>query len=298
MNQPKKCSAIKSLLFSALMLCAALASAAPGVGAGTVARTAGPLLASRADGSSKILAPKSTVQAGDTLTTQKNGYAQIGFSDGSQIILSPGTILTIDKFSYDADKPEADRAAFTLQQGGLRLTAGLIGKRSLDRVTLTTPVARIDMQNGSAVIQYYPESASAQAAAQAAQYAWLMASTAALDMSPSLTGSQAITRTDAPAVMAIRPMTLAQLTPPPAAPRPPGLYVQVLDGLIHVTNPSGTSNFSAGQFGYTPTITQPPVVLPANPGMQFTPPPHFTSSTTSSAPTGPTKSNTVDCEVR
>jgi hypothetical protein len=293
MNQPKKCTAIKSLLFSALMLCAALASADPAAGA--VARTAGPLLASRADGSSKILAPKSAVQAGDTLTTQKNGYAQIAFSDGSQIILTPGTTLTIDKFSYDADKPEADQAAFTLQQGGVRLTAGLMGKRSMDRVTLTTPIARIDMQNGSAVIQYYPEPAGAQAAAQAAQYAWLLASTAALDV--SLTGSQ--TRTDAPAVIAIRPMMLAQLTPPPpAGARAPGLYVQVLDGLIHVTNPTGTSNFSAGQFGYTASVTKPPVLLPANPGMQFTPPPQFNQSTGTSAATGPAKSNTVDCEVR
>jgi hypothetical protein len=295
MNQSKKCTAIKSLLFSALMLCAALASAETGAGtsAGTVTRTAGPLLASRADGSSKILAPKSVVQAGDTLTTQKNGYAQIGFSDGSQIILTPGTTLTIDRFSYDADKPQADQAAFTLQQGGVRLNAGLMGKRSLDRVTLTTPVARVDMQNASAVIQYYPESPIAQAAAQ---YAWLLASTAALDM--SLTGSQ--TRTDAPSVMAIQPMMLAQinLPPPPTAARAPGLYVQVLDGLIHVTNPSGTSNFSAGQFGYTANFTQPPIMVPKNPGILFTPPPQFNQSTGPGGTTGPAKSNTVDCEVR
>ena len=57
----------------------------------------------------------------------------------------------------------------------------------------------------------------------------------------------------------------------------PGLYVQVLDGMISVSNGGGSQNFTAGQFGFTPGFQQPPVILPANPGMQFTPPPssHF-----------------------
>jgi hypothetical protein len=76
----------------------------------------------------------------------------------------------------------------------------------------------------------------------------------------------------------------------------PGLYVQVLDGLITVSNPSGTTNFAAGQFGYTPNIQQPPVLVPANPAMQFTPPPAF--SATPSGSSTANKSGTVDCEVR
>jgi hypothetical protein len=89
---------------------------------------------------------------------------------------------------------------------------------------------------------------------------------------------------------------LAQLTlPSPSAVRAPGLYVQVLDGLIHVTNPSGTSNFSAGQFGFTPSVKQPPVLIPKTPVIPFTPPPAFNTSTPQS---GSNKSNTVDCEVR
>jgi len=61
--------------------------------------------------------------------------------------------------------------------------------------------------------------------------------------------------------------------------RSPGLYVQVLDGMIHVTNGGGAQNFSAGQFGFTPSLQQPPVILPTNPGMQFTPPPVFQPNT-------------------
>lgn len=92
---------------------------------------------------------------------------------------------------------------------------------------------------------------------------------------------------------------LAQLTlPSPTSARAPGLYVSVLDGMIRVANPAGTSNFAAGQFGFTPSLRQPPVVLPANPGMQFTPPPAFNQSTAPGSNTAPGRSNAVDCVVR
>jgi FecR-like protein len=55
----------------------------------------------------------------------------------------------------------------------------------------------------------------------------------------------------------------------------PGLYVQVLDGVINLSNKGGSQNFSAGQFGFTPNFNQPPVIIPVNPGIQFTPPPSF-----------------------
>ena len=95
------------------------------------------------------------------------------------------------------------------------------------------------------------------------------------------------------------PLQIAQNVPPPGADgRSPGLYVQVLDGAIHVTNGGGTQNFTAGQFGFTPSFQQPPVILPTNPGMQFTPPPSFTSTTGSAGGTGAAKPGDVNCQVR
>jgi hypothetical protein len=85
----------------------------------------------------------------------------------------------------------------------------------------------------------------------------------------------------------------------PVAPQQPGLYVQVLDGMINVSNTGGSQNFSAGQFGFTPSFQTPPVILPQNPGLQFNPPPVFNSSTpgSSTASTGG-KPGDVDCIVR
>lgn len=88
-----------------------------------------------------------------------------------------------------------------------------------------------------------------------------------------------------------------------AAARPPGLYVQVLDGMIFVANGGGGTSFAAGQFGFTPGAAVPPVVVPANPGMQFTPPPAF-SAPPAGAPVAPGAApaaaprQAVDCEVR
>ena len=86
--------------------------------------------------------------------------------------------------------------------------------------------------------------------------------------------------------------------PTAQAPRAPGLYVQVIDGLIHLSNPAGTQSFSAGQFGFTPNVSQPPVLVPKNPGLLFTPPPAFMSASAGPTSSGPSKSSTVDCEVR
>jgi hypothetical protein len=82
------------------------------------------------------------------------------------------------------------------------------------------------------------------------------------------------------------------------APLPPGLYVQVIDGLINVTNKGGSQNFAAGQFGFTPTPSQAPVFVPKDPGLQFTLPKAFSAPPPVSGSSSAPKSNAVDCEVR
>jgi hypothetical protein len=50
-----------------------------------------------------------------------------------------------------------------------------------------------------------------------------------------------------------------------------GTYVAVRFGAIEAGNSSGNLNFTAGQVGYVP-LNQPPVLLPHDPGVGFTPP--------------------------
>lgn len=293
MNQLKKCTVIKSLMVLAALCASTLVLAAPVVG--TVMQLSGPLLATKADGKMRVLGAKSAVETGDTLSTQNRVYAQIKFGDDSVLILQPDTILTIDKFSYEAGKPAADSIAFTLVQGGVRSNAGLIGKRSKDSVQMATPSANISTQAANVVVTYIKPGAEEIATAREA---YLLASTAALDV------AMQVTRSDMPVPAAIQPLMLAQINkggPPAVKPvpgLPPGLYVSVLDGAINLTNKGGTQSFVAGQFGFTPNFSQPPALLPKNPGLQFTLPAAFMAPSPVSGGSTAPKSNAVDCEVR
>lgn len=79
---------------------------------------------------------------------------------------------------------------------------------------------------------------------------------------------------------------------------PPGLYVNVLDGLIHVSNRGGSMQFSAGQFGFTPSFKAPPVIVPSNPGLQFTPPPAFVKTPVAGMDGKTGDIDKIDCVVR
>jgi hypothetical protein len=307
MTLPRNCTATKgqntaaakAFVFAASLMSVALAWA--GEVAGTVVNLSGPLMARKADGSVKALSLKSTVENGDTLVSEKDTYARIRFTDNSEITLKPNTQFKIENFSFDEGKPEKDAAVFNLVKGGLRAVTGTLGKRSNERFGLNTPTATIGIRGTIFIAEYIPPDSAAVAA-------YGMASLAALTpvSMPDIRGA-GMTMTDVPLnavpVQAMEPLQVAQFNSPvssPAAGRAPGLYVQVLDGMIHVSNPGGAQNFSAGQFGYTPNITTPPVIVPKNPGMQFTPPPKFStdSQMPSTSSATPAKNSEVDCEVR
>ena len=76
---------------------------------------------------------------------------------------------------------------------------------------------------------------------------------------------------------------------------PSGLYVDVADGSIIVSNQGGEKVFDAGQFGYVPDSGSPPVSLPKDPGVGFNPPPAIPPPASRATPAAPAK---VDCEVR
>jgi hypothetical protein len=277
MNPSKNCTAIKALLFAVLMAAGMTAWAAQV--AGSVTNLSGALMAKKADGSVKILAVKSEIEQGDTLVSEKNTYAQIRFIDNSEITLKPNTTFKVEAFAYEADKPAADAATFSLVKGGLRSITGLLGKRNKEKFSLKTPTATIGIRGTTFTADLVEDGAESVAARED----YLMASTAGLD-----------------GQMPLKPLQLAQmaLPKPPASALPPGLYVHVIDGLILVSNPAGVSSFAPGQFGFTPSLKQAPIVLPANPGIKFTPPPAFVSTSVTGGPAASGKSNAVDCEVR
>jgi hypothetical protein len=104
----------------------------------------------RADGSTRILSQKSAVLLTDTLTTQKDSFAQINFTDGSSVTLRPNTTMKIDQYQFNKDQPQADNIAMRLLKGGLRSVTGLIGRRgNQDAYKIQTSTATVGIRGSS-----------------------------------------------------------------------------------------------------------------------------------------------------
>ena len=113
---------------------------------GAVSQLSGTLSVKKPDGTVRLLARNSEVRSGDVLSTERDSYAQIRFSDGGQITLKPGTAVKLDDFKYSADKPQEDAFLFSLLKGGLRAVTGALGKRNRDRYLMNTATATVGIR--------------------------------------------------------------------------------------------------------------------------------------------------------
>jgi hypothetical protein len=131
---------------SGLLLAILLGAAAAAAPVGEVTHVSGALVARKPDGSSKILAPQSKVEAGDLLATAQDTFARVKFVDGSEITLRPSSQLRVDAFNYDEKNAEQDNALFSLLKGGLRTITGLVGKRKPRSYEMRTTTATIGIR--------------------------------------------------------------------------------------------------------------------------------------------------------
>jgi len=119
-------------------------------GAGQVQNLSGTLSVQRADGTVRILSQKSEVNPGEVLTTQRDSYAQINFSDGSSMTMRPNTQMKIEAYQFVDSRPQEDNAFFRLIKGGLRTVTGLVGKRgNQDSYRIGTATATIGIRGSS-----------------------------------------------------------------------------------------------------------------------------------------------------
>jgi hypothetical protein len=286
-------TAIKASLSLALLF---IASAASAESIGTVTRLEGILVASRADGSVKVLGVDSAIEAGDILSSRKQTYVAVTLADNTTVTLGPDTDLKVERYVFHKPFADGDGAVLALANGSVRVTAGALGARgSEDTFTLATPTATLDIHGASLIVEYVASDGAALAWRATSPHHSASSNWVPVRYSPGADSGSVRTVSDSPT------QRLAQgalhLPTPTGAGLAPGLYVQVLDGVINLSNKGGTQSFAAGQFGYTASPTRAPVVVPANPGLKFTPPPTFSSSS-ASGPNGTSGSTAVQCVVR
>jgi len=135
---------LAGLLLAAAATSSGVAQAASAVG--QVTHLSGVLTAKRPDGTSKLIAVKSEVQEGDTLSTEQETYARVKFTDGAEVVLRPGSQLKIAAYAYDQAKPQSDNIVLNMLKGGLRAVTGLVGKRNRDAVSFGTAMATIGIR--------------------------------------------------------------------------------------------------------------------------------------------------------
>src|SRR6266446_5563394 len=120
-------------LFTRALAAAALLAPLFAFAQATVEHLSGTLSVQRPDGSVRALAERSDVFVGDVISTERDSYAQLRFTDGGQVTLRPNTQVKVETYSYEEGRPERDNFAMQLFKGGLRSLTGLIGKRTTSR---------------------------------------------------------------------------------------------------------------------------------------------------------------------
>lgn len=78
------------------------------------------------------------LQATDIVVTGTDGSAGITFSDNSLLSVGPGSVLAIERYTFD---PAKNDGAFesTLRKGTLSVVSGKIAKQSPDAMKVKTP---------------------------------------------------------------------------------------------------------------------------------------------------------------
>lgn len=131
------------------VLLAAIASVYPlqswAAPAARVEFSTGNAIATGPDGNARKLSKGTEINAGDTINTA-DGRAQLRFTDGGLMSLSPDTEFRVDEYSYDGKQDGNEKSFFNLVKGGLRAITGVIGHTNKKNYKLNTPVATIGIR--------------------------------------------------------------------------------------------------------------------------------------------------------
>lgn len=113
--------------------------------AGKVEFVTGNVVAVASDGKSRPLSKGAEINAGDTIQTG-TGRAQLRFSDGGFMSLSPNTEFGVNEYHYEGKTDGNEKSLFKLVKGGLRAITGAIGHVNKKNYKIDTPTATIGIR--------------------------------------------------------------------------------------------------------------------------------------------------------
>lgn len=134
--------AMKGFLFSFFVLFLAVSPACAADDAGAVKEVTGEVKILREKAEPVAATVGEPVFEKDVIEMSEGARAVIGFADGAELVISGKGRLEVDKFLYDADKPEKSSAVLGIFNAAFSYVGGLMDKSKDTNV-------RIDMDYGS-----------------------------------------------------------------------------------------------------------------------------------------------------
>jgi hypothetical protein len=119
---------------------------APAFAGAVVADVEGDVRVAAAGAKGRGIVPGQRVEPGSLVTTAGGARVTLHFDDGMWAALHENSRLRIEGFSFRQQEPAADRAAFELLRGALRIITGELGRRNPEAFELRTPSVNIGVR--------------------------------------------------------------------------------------------------------------------------------------------------------
>lgn len=152
-------SVARLLLAGAAAAVAALGVAVPAVALGAdaavgqVSLLIGEARVVRKGGSVEALHRGSSIQVGDRVETAANGHVHVRFVDNAAVSVRPESVLEVQAYRYDAQRPQNNEVRLSVEQGTSRSISGHATDLDKNRFRLNTPVAAIGVRGTDFIVQ-------------------------------------------------------------------------------------------------------------------------------------------------
>lgn len=105
------------------------------------------------NGTSEPLKRGASILVGDRVETSANGHVHVRFIDNGAVSVRPDSILEVQAYRYDVDKPQANEVRLRMEQGTSRSISGAATDADKNRFRLNTPIAAIGVRGTDFIVQ-------------------------------------------------------------------------------------------------------------------------------------------------
>lgn len=104
------------------------------------------------NGSSEPLRRGAAILVGDRVETSANGHVHLRFIDNGSVSVRPDSVLEVQAYRYDADKPQSNEVRLRVEQGTTRAISGAATELDKSRFRLNTPIAAIGVRGTDFIV--------------------------------------------------------------------------------------------------------------------------------------------------